>query len=94
MLFYAQLIAKGYIREKQNVFLPQVNISDSLLSTYSTVEDKRTLEKMKLNEPGRQKLDRYRSSVSRHSIHSYILTQYRIRTRNTLIALSSHQGDL
>ena len=41
----------------------------------------RNLEKMKLNEPGRQKLGRYRRLVSRHSIPSYILTYYRLRKR-------------
>ena len=42
-------------------------------------------------EPGRQKLGRYRSPVSRHSIQSYILTYYRLRKREPLIALGSHQ---
>ena len=28
-----------HIRAKQNVFLPQVNVSDSLLNTHSTVEN-------------------------------------------------------
>ena len=42
------------------------------------------MENMKLNEPGRQKLGRYRSHVSRHSIQSYILTYYRLRKRKHL----------
>ena len=42
--------------------------SDSLLKTHYTSKD---LKKMKLNEPGRQKLGRYRSAVGRHSIQSY-----------------------
>ena len=46
---------------------------------------------MKLNEPGGQKLGRYRSPVSRHSIQRYILIYYRLRKREPLIALSSHQ---
>ena len=41
--------------------------SDSLLETHSTGKD---LEKMKLNEPGRQQLGRYRRShVSRPTQH-------------------------
>ena len=54
----------------------------------------RNLEKMNLTEPGRQKLGRYRSPVSRHSIQSYILTCYRFRKREPLIALGSHQKGL
>ena len=46
---------------------------------------------MKLNEPGTQKLGRYGSPVSRYSIRSYILTYYRLRKRELLIALGSHQ---
>ena len=38
------------------------------------------LEKMKLNEPGRRKFDRYRSPVSRHSTRSYIPTHCRSYT--------------
>ena len=45
LMFYTQSTAKGYIRAKQNVFLPQVKIV-------------RNLGKMKLNELGRQKLCR------------------------------------
>ena len=55
-MFYAQSNAKGHIRVKQNVFLPQS--SDSILNTHFTVEGWRYLEKMKLNEPGKQKLGR------------------------------------
>ena len=49
----------------------------------------RNFEKIKLNEPGRQKQGRYktrtsRSLVSRHSIQSYILTYYRLRQRESL----------
>ena len=43
------------------------------------------LEKMKLNDPGRQKL-------AGHSMHSYTLTHYRLRKREPLISLGSHQG--
>ena len=46
----------------------------------------RTLEKMKLNEPERQILGRYRSPVSRHSIRSYILTYCRLKKWEPLIA--------
>ena len=52
------------------------------------------LEKMKLNEPGRQKLGRYIlyiSPVSRHSIQSYILTYYMLGKREPL---GSHHGGL
>ena len=54
------------------------------------------LGKMKLNELGRQKLDR--SPVSRHSMQSYIWTCYRLRRRkgfkSTFVwtALDCHQG--
>ena len=48
---------------------------------------------MKLNEPERQKLGRYRGPVSRHSILSYILSYYRLRNRVPLITLDSHQGE-
>ena len=41
-MFYAQSTAKGQIRAKPNVFLPQVKLSDSLLKTHSTVEDLKT----------------------------------------------------
>ena len=51
----------------------------------------RDLEKMKLDEPGMQKLGRHSSPVSRHSIQSYILTYGRLRKREPLIALGSHQ---
>ena len=54
----------------------------------------RSLEEMKFAEPGRPKLGRHRSPVSRHSIQSYILTYYRLRKRERLIALGSHQGAL
>ena len=43
---------------KRNLFLPTGTNSGSLLYTNSTVEDWRNLGKMKLNEPGRQKLGR------------------------------------
>ena len=69
-------------------------ISDSLLKSITHIpllKIWRNLEKIKLNEPGRQKLGRHRSPVSRHGIHSYIMTYYRLRTRELLIALGSHQ---
>ena len=95
-------VGGGEPTAKQKVFLPQVqNNSDSLLNTHSTVEDWRNLGEwggggrggVKLNQPGRQKLGRYRSPVSRHSMQSYILTYCRLsRTSEPLIALGSHQG--
>ena len=57
-MFYAQSTAKGYIRAKQNLFLPQVTNSDLLLNAHSIVEMWRNLRKMKLREPGRHKLGR------------------------------------
>ena len=48
--------------------------------------------KMKLHELGRQKLGKYGSPVSRHSIQSYSLTYFRLRKREPLIALDCHQG--
>ena len=62
-----------------------------LINRHFTVEKWSNLRKMKLNEPARQKLDRYRNPVSRHSMKSYILTYFRLRKREALIALSSHQ---
>ena len=57
LMFYAQSTTKGHIRGKQNVFLYTTSkYSDSQLNTHSTVENLRNLGKMKLNEPGRQKL--------------------------------------
>ena len=47
--------------------------------------------KKKFNEPGRQKVGRCRSPVRRHSMQSYIRTYYRLRKREPLIALGSHQ---
>ena len=52
----------------------------------------RHLEKVKLNEPGRQKLGRYRSLVSSHSTQSYNRTYYGLRRREPLIALGCHFG--
>ena len=48
---------------------------------------------MKLNEPGRQELSRYRSPVRKHSIQSYILTYYKLRKREPLVAPGSHQEE-
>ena len=49
------------------------------------------MEKMKSNETERQKLYVGRSPESRHSMQSYILTYFRFRKREPLIALGSHQ---
>ena len=55
---------KGHIRMKQNYFLPQPKIQiHSLMHTHSIVGDWRNLGKMNLNEPGRQKLGRYRKAL-------------------------------
>ena len=62
------------------------NNSDSLLNTHSTDEDWTHLENKKLSEPGRQKLVD-RSPVRRHKMQSYILSYYRLRKREPLIAL-------
>ena len=47
-MFHAQLTAKGHIRRKQNVFLPQVNILIHYLIHIPLVENWRKLEKKKL----------------------------------------------
>ena len=64
-MFYAQSTAKDHIiGAKQNVAYNSTTTSkhsDSLLTTRSTVEDWRHVGKVKLNEPGRQKLGRYRT---------------------------------
>ena len=54
------------------------------------IEDRRNLEKMKVNESGRQKLGIGRS---RHSTQNYTLTNYRLRKREPMIALGSHHGE-
>ena len=59
-MLYAQSIAKVHIWAKQNVFLPLSKNSDSQLDTHSTVEDWKNWGEMKLNEPGRQTLGRYK----------------------------------
>ena len=70
------------IRAKQNVFLRQVKHIPPL-------EICRNLEKMKLSELRRQKLGRYIRSPVRS-----ILTNYRLKKREPLIALGSHHGGL
>ena len=45
------------------------------------VEDGRNLGKMKLKEPGKQKLGRM------YSMQSYILTYYRLRKREPLVGV-------
>ena len=57
-MLYTQSTAKGHIRAKQNIFLPQVHILiHYLINTHSTVDDWKQLWKIKLNEPERQKLE-------------------------------------
>ena len=61
-MFYAQSTAKGYIRAKENVFLPQVQILIHYSIHVILPSKNETLffciEKMKLKEPGRQTLGR------------------------------------
>ena len=47
-----------HIRAKQNVFPPQVTFLIHYLLHIPTVKDWTTLWKMKLNEPGKHKIDR------------------------------------
>ena len=49
---------------------------------------------LKLNESGKVETWWVGSPVSRHSIQSYTITCYRLRKRELLIALGSHQGSL
>ena len=60
--------------------------SDSLFSTDSTIEDWRNWEKMQLNEPGRQ-----RNQVSRHSMSSYIFHIFRALLHWGKKVVSSHR---
>ena len=68
--------------------------SDSLLKTHSTVEDSETTEKNEVERagPGRQRLGKYRSPVSRHSIRSCALIYCWLGKWEFLIALGSNQG--
>ena len=93
---YAQSTAKGHIRAKENVFLPQVQIRIHYLKHIPPLKIWRNLQNTKLNEPGRPKLGIGIEAlyVSRHSNKSYILTCFRFRKREPLIALSSHEGGL
>ena len=86
LMFYAQSTAKGHIRVKQNVFLPQVKLLIHYLK-HSIVEDLEKLGENGIEWARKAELGRYRirSPVSRHSIQSYILTT------TGLIALGSHQ---
>ena len=100
-MFYAQSTTKGHIREKQNVFLPRVKFwftthtdpqcDDDGHFTISPLKIWKHLDKIKLNEPGRQKLGRYRSSVSRHSTQSCIAFEFSFHTKQqTLTFVSFH----
>ena len=80
-MFYAQSTAKGHIRAKQKCIPSTSKILFHYLKTHSIVEDlENFFDKIMLNEPGRQKLGRYRSPVSRHSIQSYILIMTGLET--------------
>ena len=71
-MFYAQSTAKG-----QTKCIPTTGkILIHYLKHILPLQIWRTLQKMKLNELGRQKLGRYISPVSRHSVQSYILTYF------------------
>ena len=55
-MFYGQSTCEG-LYQGETKCIPTTSRptnSDSLLNTHSTVEDRRTLGKMKSNEPGRQ----------------------------------------
>ena len=56
-MFYAQSSAKAHIRAKLNVFL-QVNILTDYSIHIPPLMTEEIWRKMKLNEPGRQLLDR------------------------------------
>ena len=46
-----------------------------------------------MSQEGRSQVDLYKNPVSRHSIQSYILTNYRLGKSEPLIALGSHQEE-
>ena len=60
LVLCAQSTAKGHIRATKKCIPTTSTHYDSLLNTHSTVEDWRNLRKMKLNEPERQKLGRWK----------------------------------
>ena len=80
---------EGSYQEKEYCIPTTSKNSDALLNTHFTIDD---VDKLKLNEPGRQKLGRHSSPVCRHSIQSYILTYYRLRKREPFIDLGFHEG--
>ena len=101
LMFYTLSQPRGVItniRQGETKCTPslQVKILIHYSFTHSTIKDWRNFEKMKLNELGRQSSRLYtgRSPVSRHSMQSYILTNYRLRKREplNLIALGSYKG--
>ena len=59
------------VKQKINVFQPQVKILMSLLNTHSTVGDWRNLGKMKLNELGRHKLARQQPCIQQAQLTLY-----------------------
>ena len=93
-MFHIQPTAKGHINNKgETKCIPTTSkVLIHYLKYIPPLKTWRHLDKMKFNEPGRHKLGRYRNPVSRHSIQSYILTYCRLRKRDTLIALGSHEG--
>ena len=61
MMCYAQSAANGHIRAKQHLFLPQVKGLIHDLIHIPPLKSRINLEKMKLNEPGRQTLGPHRN---------------------------------
>ena len=84
---------RGYIRAIQNVLLPQVNFWFNM--THFNVYDQRSFEKEKKVEWIVKAETTGRSLCHRQQIpraYSYILTYSRLKQREPLIALGSHQG--
>ena len=86
-MFFAQSTVKDHIRAKTKCIPTTSKILFShCLKHIRPLKILRNLEKMKLNEPGKQKLD----PVSRQSTQGYILTHLRLGKREPLIALACH----
>ena len=86
MLFYAQSVAKGHVRAKQRYSYHKYRYSDSLFNKHSTTEDWRKFGKIKLNQPGMQKVGRSKTGKQAQEAN-YTLTYYWLRKREPLIAL-------
>ena len=84
-MLYAKSTAKDHFREKQNVFLPQVNILIHYLIHIPPLRIRENEVEMSRegcrNEVGR-------SSASRHSMQSYnIPTYYRLKKREVALII-------